>query len=107
MGRPIRDEVRLVSGRRGRTGAGPRPLSWEQWLSSNNTCGDGSTHKVYENYEPVLDFDAPVGVDKSYSTANEPSDLAVVDDATDRVYRYVNNTAVTPSSFARVKALFQ
>jgi hypothetical protein len=88
---------------------GPRPFSWEGWVvpGAHNTCGDGSTHKVYEDMVPVLDFDTPVGVDKSYTTSEVPSVLTVVDDASDYLYLYINNTSVDPVSFGRVKALFK
>jgi len=86
---------------------GPRPLSYEDGLGTHNTCGDGVTHKVYEDMVPVLDVDAAVGLDKVYTTNGIPSDLTIVDDSTDRVYWYTNNTVVTPASLGRVKALFR
>jgi len=69
---------------------------------------DSGTHAVYERGIVVVSgIMTPVGFDYTALTDGWVDNIFVVDDATDRIYFYWNDTALAPASLGRVKALFR
>jgi len=68
---------------------------------------DSATHTIYQNGYPVITvIQTPLGLSGVMTTARGTG-LAIVDDATDRVYRYCDWVAVTPASLGRIMALYR
>lgn len=88
---------------------GSRPTACGGYTSFYVT--DAATHTVYRNGSPIItDIETPVGFSCTVMVGDAPQaeiGLCIVDDATDRIYFYANDTAVAPASLGKVKALFE
>jgi hypothetical protein len=90
-------------------GPGSRPTGCGGYTSFYVT--DSATRTVYRNGRPIITgIQTPVGFSFMYMVDYTPqaeSEIFIVDDATDRLYVYQNDTAVAPASLGKIKALFE
>ena len=68
---------------------------------------DSVTHTIYSDGVPIITtIQTPLGLSGDM-TMSRMVCLAVVDDATDRVYQYFDSNAVAPASLGRIRALYR
>lgn len=89
-------------------GPGERPTSCAGYAPKFVYVADSETNTIYYGGVPVITgIDTPTGLDYDEEYADGNVDVWVVDDATDHIYYYYNDSAVAPASLGRVKALFR
>jgi len=91
---------------------GTYPTAYDGHYPSPYYVADSQAHAVYGvvsgiTQEIITGIQNPVGMDALWLMNNSVRELAVVDDATDRIYIYRNPSAVEPASWGTLKVLFR